>query len=414
MVLPDLKRQPQRLPMRFGIIYYGTEAKNRGLDQLSQSLIAIGHKPYIVTRKPKSGEAISDFNGVPVIQIPAKRKHFHTLLSTPLPFNLIWKAGIISLAEKYKWDGIFIRETPLSWLGIKAGRVLGIPVFLDIRENLGAAYESNKTKKSVLKRIRKRCFVRSYEKFVLPKFDHIFSTTKELGKWIEDDYEISSEKLSVLGNYPSKVFLRQAERAFTNRERTKKDNVLRLVHAGYVLENRGLQDVIFVLSILREKGYNFVFRIIGEGPYLNELMRLAQETGTEANIEFIPMLPPDDVAGALAECDIGVCSYLLNEQTHQTLPGKLFEYMAVGLPVISSARKPVVRILEEVRCGLIYRSRKPEEIVKVLLNLFNDKEKRFNMGSRGREAILERYNWEVNLNILDTILNKYERNKMFF
>jgi len=396
--------------MRFGIIYYGTEAKNRGLDQLAQSLIAIGHKPYIVTRKPKSGEAISEFNGVPVIQIPAKRKHFHTPLSTPLPFNPIWKAGIISLAEKYKWDGIFIRETPLSWLGIKAGWILGIPVFLDIRENLGAAYESNKTKKSVLKRIRKRCFVRLYEKFVLPKFAHIFSTTKELEKWIENDYGIGNEKLSVLGNYPSKIFLEQAERAFANKDRSKEDSALRLVHAGYVLENRGLQDVILALRILREKGYNFVFRIIGEGPYLDKLMRLAQETGTEANIEFIPMLPPDEVAGALAECDIGVCSYLLNEHTHQTLPGKLFEYMAVGLPVISSARKPVVRILEKTGCGVSYSSRRPAEIAKVLLNFSNDKEKRFNMGSRGREAILKSYNWKVNLTILDTILNRYERN----
>jgi len=394
--------------MRFGIIYYGTEAKNRGLDQLAQSLIAIGHKPYIVTRKPKSGVEISHFNGVPVIQFPVSTKHYYTFLSTPLPFNPIWKAWIVSLAEKHKWDGIFIRETPLSWPGIKAGRILGIPVFLDIRENLGAAYESNKTKKSALKRIRQKWLVRLYEKFVLPKFEHVFSSTTELGQWIEYDYGIRSEKLSVLGNYPSKIFLEQAERAFANKDRTKEDNVLRLVHAGYVLENRGLQDVILALSIFKESNYDFVFRVIGDGPYLDELMRLVQEAGIYANIEFIPMLPPEEVAGALAECDIGICSYLLNEQTHQTLPGKLFEYMAAGLPVVSSARKPVERIVEETGCGFIYKSRKPEEIAKVILELAVNKKKRISMGRNGHEAVLRRYNWKSNLDILRSILSRYE------
>ena len=48
--------------MRFGIIYYGTEAKDRGIDQLAQCLKALGHQPFIVTRMSKDRKRVIEFN----------------------------------------------------------------------------------------------------------------------------------------------------------------------------------------------------------------------------------------------------------------------------------------------------------------------------------------------------------------
>lgn len=397
--------------MRFGIIYYGTDPKNRGLDQLCQSLITIGHSPFIVTRMPKKGEEIKENNGIPVVQLPKKYKHFHSFFSSPIPINPIWKNGIARLAEKHKWDGIFIRESPFSWPGIKVGKLLNIPVFLDIRENLGAAYVSNKTKRTALIRTIKKIIIRQYERTFLPKFDHIIPSTRELGAWIVNEYGVSKEKISVLGNYPSKRFLENAENAIKKRKKRKDYTVLRLIHTGYVLKNRGLQTIFPALKLFKEKGYDFIFKIIGEGPYLGELKKLSKQNNIERNIKFIPFLPPDEVAEALVQCDIGICSYLLNEQTHQTLPGKLFEYMAVGLPVMSSARRTVVNIIDKEECGYIYKSQNPENISNILVKLAINKKERISMGERGHKAILERYNGEVNLNILDNMLNKYVRKK---
>ncbi|MCP4154057.1 MAG: glycosyltransferase family 4 protein, partial [bacterium] len=155
-----------------------------------------------------------------------------------------------------------------------------------------------------------------------------------------------------------------------------------------------------------EKEIAVTLGIIGKGPYTGQLKQLTAELELENNVEFIPMLPPQEVPGALSECDIGVCAYLLNEQTHQTLPGKLFEYMAAGLPVITSARKPVVRIVEKEKCGIVYQSRDPKTIAPALAEMIKDREKLEQMGTAGYNAIREKYNQKNNLKILDDVIKK--------
>ncbi|MCP4158336.1 MAG: glycosyltransferase family 4 protein, partial [bacterium] len=126
--------------MRFGLVYYGCEPRDRGLDQLAQSLKQLGHEPFIVSRMFKNGEIVTEFNGTPVIQHPSKGGTFNHLISSPVPFNRLWTRWILKTAQKYAWDGIFVRETPLSLEIQAAARKLNIPTYLDMRENLVAMY----------------------------------------------------------------------------------------------------------------------------------------------------------------------------------------------------------------------------------------------------------------------------------
>lgn len=395
--------------MRIGIIYYGIQARNRGLDQLAQALIEIGHHPHIVSRNKKYTEQVDEFNGVPVIQLPRKPTGVSGFISLHLPINFSWTIWIVSLAKELKWDAIFLRETPLSLPGIVAARILSIPIFLDMRENLPATYAATRPKhKQFWKLTKLSTLSKFYEKKVLPHFDHIFTSTKELGEHVKEEYGIKANLQSVMGNYPSRVFLDQAQHAIKAPNRVCTDKV-RLVFAGGISENRGVQDIVYALDIIRkkEKNYSISLHIIGEGPYLEELKKIVQSLGLNSLVEFLPLLPPSQVAKALASYDIGICSYLLSQQTHHTLPGKLFEYMAVGMPVLSSARKPVIRILEEFECGTIYHSRKATEIAAKILYLSENKKLREDMGRRGRNAVINHYNWKQNSKALDTVLQKY-------
>jgi len=393
--------------MRFGIIYYGTEARDRGLDQLCQSLTSLGHQPHIVTRRPKHLEPVTEFNGVPVTQLPSgSARQFHSL-SSPMPFNWIWKRWVTFLSRDLGWDGVFVRETPLSWPIIRAARDLHIPVFLDMRENLSAMYAAGAKERPINRVLRSGKMVRFYESLVLPRFDHVFTVTRELGKWVARTYAIPASKISTLGNYPSNVFLDSADRALESSGTQSRKRPVRMVHTGYIKENRGLQDLFHALRIVINVGADVVLRIIGEGMYLETLKKLGSRLGIEKRIEFVGMLSPLDVPKALSRCDIGVCAYLLNEHTHLTFPGKLFEYMSVGLPILTSARKPVVRIVEQTGCGIIYKSRRAEEIADCILSLARNREMREEMGCRGRGAVINHYNWKTNLGSLERVLNGY-------
>jgi glycosyltransferase involved in cell wall biosynthesis len=90
------------------------------------------------------------------------------------------------------------------------------------------------------------------------------------------------------------------------------------------------------------------------------------------------------------------------------MPGKLFEYMAVGLPVITSARKPVLRIVEQEKCGIVYDPPEPEIIAQTLIKMMENPRLLHEMGTRGRDAVLERYNQDINAAVLEKIIHSQD------
>ena len=393
------------MSLKIGIIFYGRFPWNRGIGQLYNLLKELGHNPVIASSRSEKRFFTKNDCSYKVLYLTkndtklAKMKSFH------FPFNPFWKTWILKLAKEQELDALIVRETPLSWPTLSAAKKLDIPVILDMRENLGATYKANKEKNLLKKIFCQKRLVQLYESFFMQRFDHILTVSDELGSWVRRQYKIPVRKISTLGNFPDADFLEQAQNALSRSDK-KNNNFIRLVHAGYVEESRGLQDIIKAIPLILKKKYDVVLRIIGKGNYLPNLKGLAKDLGLERRIEFVPMLPPSQLAEALVDCDIGVCSYLINEQTNQTLPGKLFEYMSVGLPILSSERKPVVRIIEKERCGVLYYSRECKEIATKIISMIKHSSEMIEMGKRGHIAILREYNWKTNLCVLEHVLNR--------
>jgi len=111
-------------------------------------------------------------------------------------------------------------------------------------------------------------------------------------------------------------------------------------------------------------------------------------------VEFMGRAPYDDLPRLLAECDIGVVPHLANELVRTTLPNKLFECMAVGLPVIVSDVPPMARIVGQAGCGLVFTAGNAHSLAGAVQRLA-DPDLRLRMGALARQAVLERYNWPL-------------------
>jgi hypothetical protein len=79
----------------------------------------------------------------------------------------------------------------------------------------------------------------------------------------------------------------------------------------------------------------------------------------------------------------------------EAMPQKLFEYMGAGLPVIASDFPLWRRILGEVGCGIFVNPQDPRAIAKAIEFVLTNPKEAEEMGSRGRAAVLEHYNWDV-------------------
>jgi glycosyltransferase involved in cell wall biosynthesis len=104
-----------------------------------------------------------------------------------------------------------------------------------------------------------------------------------------------------------------------------------------------------------------------------------------------------------------VALYDLNLQTQNkyVMGNKLFEAMMFGVPVITNVARQIVN---ETDCGIIVDYDNPEQIKEAIITLRDKPELCKRLGTNGRKAFLEKYNWNLMEHklfvVYDTLLNR--------
>jgi glycosyltransferase involved in cell wall biosynthesis len=124
--------------------------------------------------------------------------------------------------------------------------------------------------------------------------------------------------------------------------------------------------------------------VVGDGPDLERYRARAVEAGwLSRSVFFLGGLPREQALAALRACDIGYSDCW----SEAGFPAKLFEYMALGLPVVTEAKPQATEVLEDDLNALLYRS--PAELAQRLRRLVADPELRARLGEAARRAHLE-------------------------
>jgi len=126
-----------------------------------------------------------------------------------------------------------------------------------------------------------------------------------------------------------------------------------------------------------------------------ELRALAASTGVPECLDLRQPVPFRRMPDLLRQCDLGALMFP-PEHGAQFLPCRLFEYMALGIPVLYPPYCIEIReLVEAERCGVACDPRNPQAIAEVIVNLCGDPDKARGLGRRGREAFLARCNFNA-------------------
>jgi len=79
--------------------------------------------------------------------------------------------------------------------------------------------------------------------------------------------------------------------------------------------------------------FNFIFEFTGD--MRNSKMKSTLEK--YSNVRFFDPVQPNDVPQLLAQYDVGIIPYIMNEVNKNIYPLKINEYLAVGVPVVMNA-----------------------------------------------------------------------------
>lgn len=172
---------------------------------------------------------------------------------------------------------------------------------------------------------------------------------------------------------------------------------MRVLHGKLGAKN-GSSQVAAAVSLLRADVQSRVSVVMLEVSSTteaarNEIRQVAGDLQAEALV-VQPGLPHEQMADLMATCSVGLIAYQ-RDLGYESLPNRLFEYMAAGLAILAPSYSPeIVKILEAEDVGLSADFERPSEIADAIAWCVENPEQVAAMGERARRAYRERYTWE--------------------
>lgn len=130
---------------------------------------------------------------------------------------------------------------------------------------------------------------------------------------------------------------------------------------------------------------NIRFLFLGDGAEKPALKRMATESGLD-NVLFLDSVPRDDVVRYWSLIDLAVIHLRRTPLFETVIPSKLFESMAMGVPVLHGVHGESARIVEREGCGVLFEAENPDALSRRVLELASDPARRRELSRAGRAA----------------------------
>ncbi|MBW7982618.1 glycosyltransferase family 4 protein [Enterobacillus tribolii] len=196
---------------------------------------------------------------------------------------------------------------------------------------------------------------------------------------------------------------------FSPREETARTPVT-ICFLGTLKPWHGLSTLIDAFILLHQRGSSALLSIIGNGPEYEPLRARLDQHGLLPMTRFSGSVSPDRVPALLADADIAVAPYPRLDNFYFS-PLKIYEYMAAGLPVVTSRTGHLGTLISEGETGLLVPPEDPPALCEALTVLINAPALRWRMGQAGRRLAEKNHSWEQAVNRILRLANAGERQR---
>jgi len=163
------------------------------------------------------------------------------------------------------------------------------------------------------------------------------------------------------------------------------------LHKKEYIENIGLALCCF--HTLRKRHSHIYFDIIGDGIYRESLEQVIKQYN-DKHILLKGWINPDKVSDYLDNIHIGLFPVAADTKFNRAKsPTKLFEYMAMAKPTISSCIGEASHIIQDGENGFLAKTK--EEFIKKMQRLIENSDIRLRIGEKARQTVEENYSLKV-------------------
>lgn len=174
---------------------------------------------------------------------------------------------------------------------------------------------------------------------------------------------------------------------------------INLGFTGILNNTRGFHKFLTIASILGERQTQLKIKLTIIGKFLTDndeyLFSNWRNVNPNIEIDFSLWLPYEQLSDKLRRVDIFVDLREVNFVFNNSLPIKIFEYMALGKPVIYSRTSALQDFFDEFSFGKLVNPADTKEIISAIEYYLFKPEEMKKQGILGRTLVEEKYNWNT-------------------
>jgi glycosyltransferase involved in cell wall biosynthesis len=205
---------------------------------------------------------------------------------------------------------------------------------------------------------------------------------------------------------PPAALLESARRAgpdFLTRLRLPSDRLL-VTFLGQFGTSYDIDTIARTARLLETRDSRVHFILAGAG---DKLARVRESTKDLRSVTLTGWLEYQDTITLLQQSHVGLAAYA--HSAPQSLPYKPFEYMAFGLPIISSLNGELRSLIKSHSLGEYYEAGNPQSLATAIQALATDDSRRATASENARALYVREFDTEVLTNKLITHLESLVR-----
>ncbi|PYQ94696.1 MAG: glycosyltransferase family 1 protein [Acidobacteria bacterium] len=274
------------------------------------------------------------------------------------------------MLEEFGPDLIYERHCLFSTAGRELSRYFDVPLILEL--NAPLLFEQQKMRGVSLPLV-----AHTAERLVLTAADHVVAVSQALRTYATD-LGVASDRVSVIPNgVDPDVF----------------GPVVGFV--GSMKPWHGVETLLQTLQLLGGVDSPFRLLLVGSGPMFPELEEQSRRLGLAAAVHMTGAVPHHTVPDLLRAMDVTVVTYAADADEYFS-PVKLFEYMAMALPVVAARVGQVCDVIDTGRTGWLYAPADAGELARLIGMLESDRDLCRTVGAAARERVMNEYTWRHN------------------
>jgi glycosyltransferase involved in cell wall biosynthesis len=351
--------------------------------------------------------------GVTIIRINIKRwiKNllYFSLNSFPV-YEWLWSCRVNRFIREHNIEVAHVHDLYMAKAvhnGIKKTG-MKIPMILDLHENYPyTVLTYNWTKGFVRGFISQPQKWKSKEKEYLGYAQKIIVLSNEFRDQLINQYsELSKENFVILPNVPDLLNQGNKEEGIVKYPFKQKFPVV--FYFGVIAERRGVFDALRVFTELVKENYPVNFLLIGPIDKKDRIrfLKLIDHELIADRTHYIPWIEFNELGAYLEISDICIAPLHKNPQHESGVANKIYDYMLGSKPVIVSDCLPQQNLIENYKCGLVYKNEK--EMKDAIVYFLSNKELRIEMGLNGYNAIIKEFNTDMVKGRLLSLYNTFE------